>query len=109
MLAIPTTTVSILRGTSTDGYLDVVDNLTVAASGIPASMLEQTRTTTRPADRRRQVVRYIACRIDARNDVRPDDRIKDERTGLIYSQDNSLHNNGVVVSTDIKLALRLDT
>lgn len=109
MLAIPTTRVSILRGTTTDGYLDVADNNTVAASGIPASLLEQTRRTTRPADRRSQVIRFVACRLPASTDIQPDDRIKDERTGVIYSQDDSLHNNGVVIGTDIKLALRLNT
>lgn len=109
MLAIPTTTVSLLRGTSTDAYLDTVDNNTVAASGIPASILEQTRSSTRPVDRRQQTVRSFACRLPATTDLQPDDRIRDERTGVVYSQDNSLHNNGVVVGTDFKLTLRLAT
>jgi hypothetical protein len=109
MLAIATTRVSILRGTTTDGYLDVVDNGTVAASGIPASLLEQTRSSTRRADRRPQTVRSYACRLPASTDIHPDDRIRDERTGLVYAQDNSLHNDGVVIGTDIKLLLRLVT
>jgi hypothetical protein len=109
MLAIPTTTVSLLRGTTIDEYMDEVDNNSVAASGIPASLLEQTRNTTRRADRRPQTVRIYACRLPASTDVQPDDRILDERTGLIYALDDTLHNNGVVVATDLKLTLRLDT
>lgn len=109
MLAIPTTEVDILRGTSTDTYGDTVDNNSVAASGIPASILEQSRSSTRRADRRPQTVRFFACRLPATTDIQPDDRIRDRRTGVIYSIDNTLHNNGVVIGTDLKLALRLDT
>jgi hypothetical protein len=85
----PNTTVSILTGTSQDDLGDVYDNATVAASGVPASILEQSpRQVYVPADGRHNVVRRYAARLGTEVSVTTADRIRDDRTGQVYVIDN---------------------
>lgn len=85
MQAFPTTTVSILRGTTTTPAGDVVDSGTVHQSGIVASVMERTRTGITATDQAVRVFHYTVCRLPAGTDVLDTDQIKDERTGKIYS------------------------
>jgi len=79
-----TTTVSILRGTSVNDYGDEVDESTPTHTGIPASLIEQSRRTYLPAEGAYRVIRFTRCRLTAGTDVRKDDRILDERTNRVY-------------------------
>lgn len=84
MRARATTTVSILRGTSTNGYADEVDEPTPIYTKIPASIIEQNRRTYLPAEGAVRVVRSTRCRLTAGTDVLKSDRILDELTNAVY-------------------------
>jgi hypothetical protein len=102
-----TTTVSILSGvTADDGFGDSADNSTVAASAIPASILEQGRQSTDRATGMPRVVRYIACRLPAGTAVTEDNRILDERTGSAYFIESVSQLSSFVGTNDLKLDLR---
>jgi hypothetical protein len=106
MLAVPTTTVSILRGTTTNPFGDVQDTAAIAASGIPASLLEYSQESKRPADRHQQTVRMARCRIPGTTTVQTGDRIKDENTLAVYAVDDSTQLRNIVSTTDLRLVLR---
>lgn len=67
MRAIPTTTVDVLGGVTTDDLGDEIEGSTVLASGVLASILEQVETNvvTTAADARVQVVRRYTGRLPA--------------------------------------------
>ena len=85
MIATPTTTVSILRGSETNYAGDEVDSDTVHTAGIPASLIEQSRLTTQPVEGGSRTVRRTQLRVPNGTDLTTDDRIKDDRTGETYS------------------------
>ena len=84
MSFLATTTITVLRGTATDRYGDEVDTETVVATRIPASILERPVQGARPASGRKDTQRGYALRVWGAVDVRQDDRIRDERTGLTF-------------------------
>lgn len=77
-------TISILRATETDGWGDTVDSEVPIYSGVRCSLVEQTRRTYLPAEQATRVIRSYAGRVGAGTDLRKDDRIRDERTGVVY-------------------------
>lgn len=83
----PTTTVAILRGTTTDGYGYEADANTPVATGIPASIVEQAQNTRRPDSDRPSTIRGYACRLPHDTDLRDGDRIKDEADNAVYMLD----------------------
>ncbi len=84
MSFLATTTVTVLRGTTTDRYGDEQDADTVVATGVRASLLERPVTGTRPVSGREDTPRAYALRVWASVDLRKNDRIQDERTGYVY-------------------------
>jgi hypothetical protein len=78
--------VSVLRGTSIDPvYGDATATMTVIASGIPASIVEQPQTkVTTPGNPTPRITRVYDGLIGSNVDVTDHDRLKDERTGQIY-------------------------
>lgn len=80
-----TTTVTILRGVDIDRYGDEVDASTVVAEGVPASILDRPVTGARPSSGRKDTPRTYAMRVWKSVDLRQDDRVRDEKTGLIYA------------------------
>lgn len=84
MRARATTTVSILRGVSTNDYGDEVDEPTPLHTRVPASIIEQSRRTYLPAEGATRVVRSVRCRLTAGTDVLKGDRIQDEQTNAVY-------------------------
>ncbi|MFF4346806.1 hypothetical protein [Streptomyces sp. NPDC001530] len=109
MLARATTTVTVLRGTSTDGYGDEVDTDTPVHTGIPVSLVEQTRRVTTRDDPTPRVVRYTVGRVTAGTDITDQDRLRDERTGDIYIVDAVSAMNSAAVAADLRLDLRRTT
>lgn len=109
MQAIATTRVAILRGTSTDEYSDEVDNDTVAASGIPASLTEQTRRVTTRDDPTPRIVRYTVARLPAGTDIRDQDRLRDQTTGATYIVDTTSTMTNPALAVDIRVDLRRTT
>jgi len=74
---LPTTLVSILRGSSTNTFGDTIDTPTVVASAVPMSILEQSRATTKRASDRAQTVLSFLGRCSPSVDVRQGDRLLD--------------------------------
>lgn len=106
MIAVATTTVSILRGTDTDAYGDPADNATVAASGLPAALTEQSRLTTDPATGTPRTVHYTTLRISHGTDLRAGDRIRDEGDGSVYIVDETAQVQNPAVAMDLRAELR---
>lgn len=84
MLALATTTVSILGGTSEDAFGDEADGTTVLAARIPASLIESTRTASEPVSGIKRIVRTHVCRLPPGTAVDETNRIKDEQTNEVY-------------------------
>lgn len=85
----PNAVISVLTGTSVDALGDVYDNASVSASGIPASIIEQSpRQVNVPADGRTDVVRRYAGRVPTNVSVTSNDRIRDDLSGVVYEIDN---------------------
>ena len=78
------TRVSILRGSSTNVQGDEVDGTAAVHTGIPASLIEQTRRTYLPAEGAHRVIRSVSCRLTHGTDVLKGDRIRDEMTNVVY-------------------------
>jgi hypothetical protein len=109
VLARATTTLSVLRGTGTDGYGDEVDTDKIVATGIPASLVEQTRRVTTRDDPTPRIVRYAVGRVTAGTDITDQDRIRDDRTGDTYIVDAVSTMNSAAVAADLRLDLRRTT
>jgi hypothetical protein len=104
--AVPTTTVTVLRGSTTDDLGDTVAADTVAASGIPFSLLEQRRSVYVAVDNRVQQVRYFTGRAPGDSDILISDRIRDETTGTVYQVDSVTQVGSPVQMNDLRLDLR---
>lgn len=108
-VAIATTTLAILRGTTTDAWGDEQDTDTPVHTGIPASLTEQTRRVTTRDDPTPRIVRYAVARVAAGTDVTDQDRIRDERTGATYSIDAVSSMTNPALTADLRLDLRRTT
>lgn len=101
-----TTTISIYRGqTLDDGWGDVIDNDTVVASGVLASIMEQKiqafpEVTTQPHN-----YRYARLRVKKGTDVRTNDRILDERLNQTWTITNISQYQNPVVGQDLRIDL----
>lgn len=100
------TRVTILRGTSTDAFGDPVDTLTEVRTGVTASIMEQRKTVTNPVDGMPRQVRFTTGRLPAGTDLRNGDRIKDEKTGVIYMFDASSQVENAIRTNDLRIDLR---
>ncbi len=108
-VAIATTTLAVLRGTTTDAYGDEQDTDTPVAVGIPASLTEQTRRVTTRDDPTPRIVRYAVARVSAGTDVTDQDRVRDERTGAVYIVDAASSMANPALTADLRLDLRRTT
>jgi hypothetical protein len=109
MLALATTTVTVYRGTTTDAYGDEQDTDTPVHTGIPASIVEQSRRVTTRDDPTPRIVRYTVGRVTAGTDITDQDRLKDERTGAVYIVDAVSQMTSAAVAADLRLDLRRTT
>lgn len=106
MYAQPTTTVTVRRGTTTDGFADVVDTGTPIRTGLPMSILQQRRASTGPAESRVQQVAWFTGRTHADADVQPGDQLIDERSGVAYRVDDAAVAPSTVAPADLVVQLR---
>jgi hypothetical protein len=106
MIATPTTTVSVLRGTTTTEFGDVVASGSAYLTGIPASLIERTRTGISQTDQSFRVYRYTVARLPYGTDVKDTDQIKDESTGAVYSIASVSVNANPVIQQDLRLDLQ---
>lgn len=103
---IPTTTVSIFRGTTVTAADDVVDSTTPLYTGVLASIMERTRLGVDSNTQEPIVTRFVVGRMVAGIDIQPDDRIQDERTGLYYAVADVGNLSSPVHTPDIRLDLK---
>lgn len=103
---IPTTTVDILRGETTDAYGDPADAATPAASGVPASIIETSRRIFLPAESRLTKVRIFTGRVRPEVDVREGDRLRDTTTASIYLVEAVSRPASPIGAADARLDLR---
>jgi len=106
MMAIPTTTVSIYRGTYTTPAGDIQDSTIPLYTGRPASIMERTRlgidsTTQTPVQ-----IRFIVGRMASDEDVQISDRIQDETTGIYYAVADIGNLSSPVHTPDLRLDLK---
>lgn len=78
MISGATTRISILRGQSEDEWGDPVDNDTVEASGIAASITEVNQEASTETTGAPRVIRKAILRVGSEVDLRTNDRIYDE-------------------------------
>lgn len=78
------TKITILRGTEQDGYGDEVDSDAPIYTGVVASIISSTKRVYLPAEGATRVVHSYSGRCGAEVDLRKDDRVKDELTGVVY-------------------------
>lgn len=110
MWALPTTRVTILRGTAIDEYSGTISNESTVASGVSASIMEQSRTVFDPASGTPRVVRLVAGRVGSTVDVKRNDRLLDENTNLYYMVNSVRQVQNPVITMDKALELkRMDT
>ena len=81
---LPSTTVSVLRGTSIDPYGDEVDIDAAVATALPAAITEGKQRTWNPAEQRGGVIEQYTIRFRPGVDVAEQDRLRDDNTGVIY-------------------------
>lgn len=108
MIARANTTLDVLRGTTTDALGDTRQASTVVYEGIPASLLEQSQTTTRRADNRRQTMRYYTVRLSPIYALLVGDRVRDA-AGTVYVVDDITEPTSPIGTPTQRLRLRRAT
>lgn len=107
MYALATTTVSILRGTSVDPvYGDTFATSSIVASTIPASIIQDTQKVTTPGNPTPRITRTFVGIVGSDVDITDADRLRDERTGLVYEVTAVSQQNFPGMTTDQNLTLR---
>lgn len=78
------TTVSILRGETTDQFGDIIDANDIAYSGVPAILVETSRQTSDPSNPSPRTVRSVVLTVPEWIGLLNSDRIRDEATGNTF-------------------------
>jgi hypothetical protein len=103
---IATCSASILRGTGTDTYGDPVDNGTVIASGVIASIRETSQVVMDSATQSPRVIRYVAATLPSGTDVIDTDMVRDDSHGVLYSVEAVTQNRQPGFTPDLELQLK---
>ncbi len=106
MIATPTTTVTILGGSTDSDYGDVLDSDEPAGTGIPASIVEGRQVVSTESDAQARVIRYYTGRLPAGTVVSDANRLKDEVSGTVYVIDNVTRPVNPIMEQDVRLDLR---
>lgn len=110
MRARATTTVTILRGDTTNAWADAVsDNTTPVASGIVAAIHEQSRRTYLPAEQAFRIIRTYTGRLPTECGLQKLDRIRDDRTGTIYLVTELHRPDNPAITLDLSVELSRTT
>lgn len=104
--AVATTLISVLRGSTVDEFDDEVDGATVIAIGIPAAIVEQSRTVRTESDPTPRAVSYYLGRVKYGTDIKAEDRIKDEKTNQVYIVDDVHTVANPFMVNDVRIELR---
>lgn len=105
MIALASTTVAVLRGSTTSAYGDEQDADTSVATGVPLGLTPASQASTRSADARPQEVEFFRGRAPAGTDIRVGDRLQDERSSAIYLVTGSHQAANPILAQDLALDL----
>lgn len=106
MYQIATTTASVLRGTSTNAYGDVMDTGAAYLTGLPAYLTESLVRVFDPASQTPRLVRTATAMLPFGTDVTENDQIHDEKTGVTYAIEAVVLANIPGRNFDVQLELR---
>jgi len=107
MMALANCTLTVFRGTSIDAYGDEIEVNTVSvATGIPASVIERSKTVTTYDRDTPRTVRWFTGRVDQGTDIRQNDRVRNEQTGMVFLVDSIATPGTGAIPSDMVLDLR---
>lgn len=108
MINRPTTTVDILGGEATENeWGDPVDGVAVQLQGIPAALHEQPRQVVADEGQREPVtIVYVVAYIARHHNVTSAQRLRDNRTGVVYLVDKVTRPQHPSIPQDTRLDLR---
>ncbi len=106
MIAIPTTNVTILGGSSSSDIGDESEGADVIAEHIPASIVEGRQTVATESDPQARIIRYYTGRLPNGTAVNDSQRIRDEFSGETYVVDNVSRPHNPIIPQDVRLDLR---
>jgi len=103
------TTVTILRGTATNAYGDVVDdpdNAQVVATGVLADIAVQSKRAYDPTSQTIRVIQSIKGSVQSDTDLVESDQLLDDRTGNTYTVQSVTQPGGPGFIGNLELELR---
>lgn len=84
MMELANTTLTIMRGTTTDAYGSITDVGAPIYTGVPAAVVESSKVVMDPATQTPRTIRTSTCVVPGWTDVLTSDTIQDETTGNYY-------------------------
>lgn len=109
MIARANTTISVLRGEIADEYGDFGPKGTPVLRGIQASIIEKSRAVFDYDSPTPRTVHYAIGRVNHGTDIRNNDTVLDEITGVRYLVNSFSTVNSPLVQADMKLDLEIVT
>lgn len=101
------TTITLLGGVGTNRFADEVDIDVPKAEGIPASIIEvQGGSKSRPVDNRTDQVNIFTLRVNPTVDLVKYGRVRDERTGEVFTIDAVIAPRGTVGHRPMSATMR---
>ena len=105
MISRATTTITLYRGTEYNDYGDEVDSDTIVATGIRASIIEQTVDAKTEVTSVPHSYRFAKLRVTPGTDVRQNDRVLDEKTGDVWTIIQISRRANPVYGQDVRIDL----
>lgn len=106
---LPSTTVTIKRGSTEDEFGDQVDSNVIVAENVPAAVTESVLAGSRSqlsytsADQRGTVVESYVIRLRPNVTVVEQDRLIDERQGVVYLVRSVYNPQSIVRASDVRV------
>jgi hypothetical protein len=106
VIAVPNTTITILGGNTNSDFEDVLDSEIPAGSGIPCCIVEGRQIVSTESDPQARAIRYYTGRLPHGTEINDSQRIKDEKSGEIFSIDHVSTPRNSIIPQDVRLDLR---
>lgn len=106
MMELANTTLSVMRGTTTNGYGDVTNVGLPLYQGIPAAVVESGKTVFDNATQRPSTIRTTKCVVPDWADILTTDTLQDETTGSYYMVEDVMTQPSLGPPPDKILTLR---
>ena len=106
MMDLANCSVTIQRGTVTDAYGDVADSFTPVYTGIPAAIVESSKTVTDPSSQMPRTIRAITCVMPGWADVLNTDTLLNEQSNQGFAVESVEAQPSLGYPADTVLTLR---